>query len=127
MIEDYWSKTTHTRADYCPVSKFLTSREAPAKGAVARFWALTHGRENERPPTTFNMEELVKRLESVDTQESAKAVSRLQKRLGSSREPQLLGELVDYFIASGSLRALRVLSSLKDVQSQVRHGSVGEN
>ena len=68
------------------------------------------------------MEELVKRLESVDTQESAKAVGRLQKRLGRSREPQLLGELVDYFISSGSPRALRVLSSSKDVQSQVGYG-----
>ena len=68
------------------------------------------------------MEELIKRLESVDTQESAKVVSRLQKRLGSTREPQLLGDLVDYFIASGSPRALRVLASLKDVQSQVEHG-----
>ena len=67
------------------------------------------------------MEEVLKRLESVDTQESARAVGRLQKRLGSSREPQLLGDLVDHYIASGSARALEVLSSLKDVQSQVKH------
>ena len=65
------------------------------------------------------MEELVKRLESVDTQESAQAVGGLQKRLGGSREPQLLNDLIDYYMASGSPRALKVLSSLKDVQSQV--------
>ena len=65
------------------------------------------------------MDEALKKLESVDTQESSKAVTRLQKRLGSVREPQLLGELVDYFACSGSTRALKVLSSLKDVQSQV--------
>lgn len=66
------------------------------------------------------MDEVFKKLESIDTQESSRAVSRLQKRLGSAREPQLLGELVDYYIASGSKQALKVLSSLKDVQSQVR-------
>lgn len=66
------------------------------------------------------MDDVIKRLESVDTHESSSAVSRLQKRLGNAREAQLLSELVDYFIASGSTRALNVLSSLKDVQSQVR-------
>ena len=65
------------------------------------------------------MEELFRRLESVDTQESSRAVSRLQKRLGSSRDPQLLGELVDYYVATGSKQMLKVLCSLKDVQSQV--------
>lgn len=66
------------------------------------------------------MDEVIKKLESVNTQDSSRAVSRLQKRLSSSREPHLLGELVDYFIASGSKQALKVLSSLKDIQSQVR-------
>ena len=65
------------------------------------------------------MDELFKKLESVDTQESSQAVSRLQKRLSSAREPQLLGELIDYFAGSGSKQALKVLASLKDVQSQV--------
>ena len=65
------------------------------------------------------MDEILRKLESVDTKESSQAVSRLQKRLSSAREPQLLGELIDYFVSSGSKQALKVLSSLKDVQSQV--------
>ena len=66
------------------------------------------------------MEEAFKKLESVDTRESSRTVSRLQKRLGRARDPQLLGELVDYYVASNSRQAAKVLSSLKDVQSQVR-------
>lgn len=66
------------------------------------------------------MDEVFKKLESVDTQEASDAVGRLQKRLGNAREAQILGEIIDYFIISGSKQALKVLSSLKDVQSQVR-------
>lgn len=66
------------------------------------------------------MDEVIKKLESVNTQDSSRAVSLLQKRLSSSRDPHLLGELVDHFITSGSKHVLKVLSSLKDVQSQVR-------
>lgn len=66
------------------------------------------------------MDEVIKKLESVNTQDSSRAVSLLQKRLSSSRDPHLLGELVDHFVATGSKHVLKVLSSLKDVQSQVR-------
>ena len=66
------------------------------------------------------MDEVFKKLESVDTQEASDMAARLQKRLGSARDPQLLGDIIDYFVVSGSKQALKILSSLKDVQSQVR-------
>ena len=71
------------------------------------------------------MEDVFKRLESVDVQESARAVNRLQKKLGAARDPQLLGELTEHYLTTGSQQTLDVLTGLKDVQSQVRRGARG--
>ncbi len=67
---------------------------------------------------SFATEELY-RLESVDITESRWHVSRMQKRLENGRDPALLGELVDFYLATESKQALAVLTSLKTVQSQV--------
>lgn len=66
------------------------------------------------------MEEVFKRLESVDVRESSRAISRLQKRLAGARDPQFLGELIEHYLTTGSKQTLSVLLGLKDVQSQVR-------
>ncbi len=63
-------------------------------------------------------EELYK-LESVDIAESKCNVSRMRKRLDNGRDPALLGELVEFYLATGSKQALAVLTSLKGIQSQV--------
>ena len=70
------------------------------------------------------MEEVFKRLESVDVQQSSRAISRLQKRLSSTRDPQLLGELIEHYLTTGSKQTLNVLLGLKDVQSQVRRDTL---
>ena len=64
------------------------------------------------------MEELHK-LEAVDIGESRSSVSRLQRRLAAGRDPGLLADLVDGYFAKGSKRVLKILTSLKGVQSQV--------
>ena len=64
------------------------------------------------------MDELVK-LDSLDILESRNSVSRLQKRLASGRDPTLLSDLVEFYFARGSRRAVKVLTGLKNVQSQV--------
>ena len=64
------------------------------------------------------MEELHK-LETVDIGELRSSTSRLQKRLAAGRDPGLLAELVDGYFAKGSKRVLKILTSLKEVQSQV--------
>ena len=63
--------------------------------------------------------EALHKLESVDNGESRSSVSRLQRRLAAGRDPGLLADLVDGYFAKGSKRVLKILTSLKDVQSQV--------
>lgn len=64
------------------------------------------------------MDELWK-LESVDTTESRKVASRLQTRLKASREPTLLNELVELYFKTGSKRARKILTTLRETHSQV--------
>lgn len=71
---------------------------------------------------SYAAEELYK-LESLDIAESRCNVSRMQKRLENGREPALLSELVEFYLATASKRALAVLTTLKGVQSQVSRGS----
>lgn len=73
------------------------------------------------------MEELLCKLESQDTEESRKSVTRLQSMLRAERNPILLGELVEFYFATRSKRAVKVLSSLREAYSQVRprYGTCG--
>lgn len=73
------------------------------------------------------MEELLCKLESQDTEESRKSVTRLQSILRAERNPILLGELVEFYFATRSKRAVKVLSSLREAYSQVRprYGTCG--
>ena len=64
------------------------------------------------------MDELWK-LESVDTAESRRVMARLQMRLKASREPTLLGELVELYFKTGSKRARKILTTLRETHSQV--------
>lgn len=64
------------------------------------------------------MDELWK-LESVDTAESRRVMARLQTRLKASREPTLLGELVELYFKTGSKRARKILTTLRETHSQV--------
>lgn len=64
------------------------------------------------------MDELWK-LESVDTAESRRVTARLQTRLKASREPSLLGELVELYFKTGSKRARKILTTLRETHSQV--------
>ena len=64
------------------------------------------------------MDELWK-LESVDTSESRRMAARLQTRLKAAREPTLLGELVELYFKTGSKRARKILTTLREAHSQV--------
>ncbi len=64
------------------------------------------------------MEDLWK-LESVELSESRQFVAKLCDRLKSTRDPTLLGELVEYYFKNGSKRARTVLTSLREAHSQV--------
>ncbi len=64
------------------------------------------------------MDELWK-LESVELSESRQFVAKLCERLKSTRDPALLGELVEYYYKNGSKRARTVLTSLREAHSQV--------
>lgn len=64
------------------------------------------------------MDELWK-LESIDTDESRKVATRLQTRLKASREPTLLNELVELYFKTGSKRARKILTTLRETHSQV--------
>ncbi len=64
------------------------------------------------------MEELWK-LESVELSESRQFISRLSDRLKTTRDPGLLGELVEFYFKNGSKRARKVLTSLREAHSQV--------
>lgn len=64
------------------------------------------------------MEELWK-LESVDLIESRQIVGKLRSRLKSSRDPVLLGELVDFYFTNGSKGARKLLTTLREAHSQV--------
>lgn len=73
-------------------------------------------------PNRRMMEELCK-LESVDAAESRSSVTRLKRRLRAARDPSLLGELVDFYFATGSKRAIDVLTNLREAYSQVRESA----
>lgn len=64
------------------------------------------------------MDELWK-LESVDTAESRSVAARLQTRLKASREPTLLNDLVELYFKTGSKRARKILTTLRETHSQV--------
>ena len=66
------------------------------------------------------MEELLCKLESLDMEESRKSVTRLQSMLRAERNPVFLGELVEFYFATRSKRAVKVLTSLREAYSQVR-------
>ena len=59
------------------------------------------------------------RLDATDARESRKNTQRLQSRLKATRDPGMLGELVDFYFASGSRRVLKVLTTLREAHSQV--------
>ena len=64
------------------------------------------------------MEDLLK-LESDDTYASRDVASRIQSRLKSTRDPSLLGELVDFYFQTYSKRARKILTTLREAHSQV--------
>ena len=66
------------------------------------------------------MEELMCKLESQDMEDSRKSVTRLQSMLRAERNPVLLGELVEFYFATRSKRAVKVLATLREAYSQVR-------
>ena len=64
------------------------------------------------------MEDLLE-LESDDTSASRDVASRIQYRLKRSRDPSLLGELVDFYLQTYSKRARKILTTLREAHSQV--------
>ena len=64
------------------------------------------------------MEDLLK-LESDDTIASRDAASKVQSQLKSARDPQLLGELVEFYFTTYSRRARKILTTLRETHSQV--------
>lgn len=64
------------------------------------------------------MDELWK-LESVDTGDSRRVAARLQARLKASRDPTLLSDLVELYFKTGSKRARKILTTLRETHSQV--------
>lgn len=71
------------------------------------------------------MEDLLK-LESDDTHASRDTASKIQYRLKGSRDPSLLGQLVDFYFQTYSKRARKILTTLRETHSQVYSGRVGE-
>ena len=65
------------------------------------------------------MEE-IRELDSMDLRVSKEAVTRLQKRLLRGRDAAALIELLDYYLASGSSQAAKVLLALRETHAQVR-------
>ena len=74
----------------------------------------------------MNLSEELHRLESVDLAASQRFNQRLVAYLNSSRDPELLSDLVDFQLQRSSKAALGVLVTLKDIHSQVltRHNSL---
>lgn len=66
----------------------------------------------------MNISEELSRLESGDLAVLQRVVQQLRSSLGAVREPELLNELVDYQLHTGSETGLRILTSLKDLHSQ---------
>ncbi len=64
------------------------------------------------------MEDLLK-LESDDTFASRDVASKIQSRLKSTRDPGLLGELVEFYFKTYSRRARKILTTLRETHSQV--------
>ena len=65
------------------------------------------------------MDDLCK-LESTDTALSRRVATRLQARLKASRDPALLGDIVEFYFKTFSKRARKVLTTLKEAHSQVK-------
>ena len=75
----------------------------------------------------MNLSEEFQRVESGDLSVSQRFVQRLKSSLNATRDPELLGDIVDYYLQRGSVIALRVLTSLKDIYSQVgKRNEVGD-
>lgn len=68
----------------------------------------------------MNLSEFSK-LETVDVTISQRLVQRWRKNLNTIREPEILAELIDYYLSTRSLPALRILVGLKDLHSQVQY------
>ncbi len=64
------------------------------------------------------MEDLLN-LESSDTSRSREVASKIQSRLKGTRDPSLLGDLVDFYFVSYSKRARKILTTLREAHSQV--------
>lgn len=64
------------------------------------------------------MEGLLK-LESADTLASRCVASEIHKRLNRTRDPLLLGELVDFYFETYSKRTRKILTTLGEAHSQV--------
>ncbi len=69
-------------------------------------------------------EELYK-LESVDIAESKCNISRMRKRLDNDRDPALLGELVEFYLAKGSKQALAVLTAASPETARISMAASG--
>ena len=59
------------------------------------------------------------KLESDDTSSSRDVASKIQSRLKGTRDPSLLGELVDFYFQTYSKRARKILTTLREAHSQV--------
>lgn len=70
------------------------------------------------------MEEEFTKLDQVDLAQANRHVARWQSVLAKMRNADLLGELVDYQLRTGSQGALKVLLSLKDLHSLVSDGGL---
>lgn len=64
------------------------------------------------------MEDLLE-LESADTSASRDVASRIQFSLKGTRDPSLLGQLVEFYFQTYSRRARRILTTLRETHSQV--------
>lgn len=69
----------------------------------------------------MNLSEEFSKLETVDVTISQRLVQRWRKNLNTIREPEILAELIDYYLSTQSLPALRILTGLKDLHSQVQY------
>ena len=59
------------------------------------------------------------KLESDDTSASRDVASKIQSRLKGTRDPSLLGDLVDFYFQTFSKRARKILTTLREAHSQV--------
>ena len=63
------------------------------------------------------------KLESDDTFASRDVASKIQGHLKSTRDPILLGELVEFYFKTYSRRARKILTTLRETHSQVKSSS----